>query len=233
MGKHIVAQRRGHGSLVYRSPSHRHLGDIKYPRDGTYKIEDIIQAPGRNTPVLLIRNEKNEKNYMIAFNGAYVNQEIHVGDIDSPAIGDVTYLANIPDGSYVYNIESIPGDGGKFCRAAGTAALVISHGAYVSLKLPSGVNKEFHPRCRATVGFIAGSGARDIPILKAGTHIKYLQSKAKRPYTVRGVAMNAVNHPHGGGNHQHVGRPSTVGRGTPPGRKVGRLSPKRRKKYGR
>jgi large subunit ribosomal protein L2 len=89
--------------------------------------------------------------------------------------------------------------------------------------------RQFNPRCKATVGLVAGSGARDIPILKAGRHIHYLQSKAKRPYTVRGVAMNAVNHPHGGGNHQHVGRASTVGRGTPPGRKVGRLSPQRRK----
>jgi large subunit ribosomal protein L2 len=129
----------------------------------------------------------------------------------------------------VFNIESMPGDGGKFCRTAGASALVVSHGTSVTLKLPSGKTKQFNPGCKATVGLVAGSGARDIPILKAGRHIHYLQSKAKRPYTVRGVAMNAVNHPHGGGNHQHVGRPSTVGRGTPPGRKVGRLSPQRRK----
>ncbi len=167
---------------------------------------------------------------MLAFNGAYVGQEITVGNAESTSVGSTNFLSKIDDGALVFNIESRPGDGGKFCRTAGSYGLVISHGESVSVKLPSGRIKEFNPGCRATVGVVAGSGARDIPILKAGTHIKYLQSKAKKPYTVRGVAMNAVNHPHGGGNHQHVGGPSTVGRGAPPGAKVGRLSPKRRNK---
>ncbi len=230
MGKHIVAQRRGHGSLTYQSPSHRHVTDIKHPRDGSYKIDDIIQAPGRNAPLLLLKNEKNETNYMLAFNGAYIGQDLKIGSEGNSVTGTTTHLSKIDDGSYVYNIESMPGDGGKFCRTAGSAGLIISHGNSVSIKLPSGNTKEFNPRCRATVGVVAGSGARDIPILKAGNHIKYLKSKAKKPYTVRGVAMNAVNHPHGGGNHQHVGGPSTVARGSPPGAKVGRLSPKRRNK---
>ncbi|KJE49467.1 MULTISPECIES: 50S ribosomal protein L2 [Acidiplasma] len=230
MGKHIIAQRRGHGSLTYRSPSFRHVSEIKHLGDGNYKIEDIIQAPGRNAPVLVLKNENNEKKYMLAFNGAYVGQEITVGNAESTSVGSTNFLSKIDDGALVFNIESRPGDGGKFCRTAGSYGLVISHGESVSVKLPSGRIKEFNPGCRATVGVVAGSGARDIPILKAGTHIKYLQSKAKKPYTVRGVAMNAVNHPHGGGNHQHVGGPSTVGRGAPPGAKVGRLSPKRRNK---
>ncbi len=63
MGKHIIAQRRGHGSLTYRSPSFRHVSEIKHLGDGNYKIEDIIQAPGRNAPVLVLKNENNEKIY--------------------------------------------------------------------------------------------------------------------------------------------------------------------------
>ena len=230
MGKHIVAQRRGKGGLVYRSPSHRHVVDVKHPAEGAYKVADIIHAPGRNSPLLVLNDETGRKDYQIAFVGAYVGQELEVGKEGSVVNGTTTALGNIPDGSTVFNIESIPGDGGKFCKTAGTASQVISHGVDVAVKLPSGKIKRFHPMCRATVGVVAGSGAKDIPILKAGKNVHLKQSKAKRPFSVRGVAMNAVNHPHGGGNHQHVGRPSTVGRGAPPGRKVGRLSPKRRKR---
>lgn len=229
MGKHIVAQRRGHGSLVYRSPSHRHTKVLKHLPDGDYKVTGLMQATGRNAPVLVSESKTGKKGTVLAFNGAYVGQAFTVGNETSLNAGNTVQLGKVADGSLVFNIESMPGDGGKFCRTAGSSALVVSHGAMVTLKLPSGKMRQFNPTCRATLGLVAGSGARDIPMLKAGRHIHYLQSKAKRPYTVRGVAMNAINHPHGGGNHQHVGRPSTVGRGAPPGRKVGRLSPKRRK----
>lgn len=229
MGKMISAQRRGKGGLVYRSPSHRHLSRMTLPRDGEYTVHDVTHAPGRNSPVLVLRDGEGRKSYQIAFNGASVGQSVRSGG-DNTNPGYTTALGLIPDGARVHNIESIPGDGGKFCRTAGSSALVVSHGDFVTLRLSSGKMKVFNPKCRATIGIVAGSGARDSPVLKAGRHVHYLRSKAKRPYTVRGVAMNAVNHPHGGGNHQHVGRPSTVGRGTPPGRKVGRLSHKRRVK---
>ncbi len=230
MGKHIVAQRRGKGSLTYRSPSHRHTAPLRHNEDGEYTVKDIIHAPGRNAPLLIVKKEQGPDSYQIAFNGARVGQKVLVGQKGRAEEGSTLPLGIIPDGSYVYNLESIPGDGGKFCRTAGSAALIISHGNMVTLKLASGKMKLFNPKCRATIGAVAGSGARDIPILKAGRKVNFAQSKARRPYSVRGVAMNAVNHPHGGGNHQHVGRPSTVGRGAPPGRKVGRLSPKRRRK---
>lgn len=229
MGKPIIAQRRGKGGLIYRSPSHRHLSPISIPKDGEYVVKDIVHAPGRTSPVLHLDGGSNKDQYQIAFNGAYVSQKVKIGKEENPKNGDTTYLGFISDGSLVHNLETVPGDGGKLCRTAGTYSQVVSHGEFVTVKLPSGAMKNFNPQCRATVGIVAGTGAKDIPILKAGTHIHYLQSKAKKAYTVRGVAMNAANHPHGGGNHQHVGRPSTVARGTPPGRKVGRLSPQRRK----
>ncbi|MHB8396125.1 MAG: 50S ribosomal protein L2 [Thermoplasmataceae archaeon] len=232
MGKHIVAQRRGKGGLVYKSPSHRHLGESRLPPEGTYKVIDIIHAPGRNAPVIQIEAENGKRSYQLAYNGAFVGEEVFSSGADETRNrrGITATLGSMPDGSIVHNIECNPGDGGKLCRTAGTSATIISHGENVSLKLQSGKIRRFHPSCRATLGVVAGSGARDSPVLKAGNTAHFLRSRAKRPYSVRGVAMNAVNHPHGGGNHQHVGRPSTVGRNAPPGRKVGRLSPQRRNK---
>ena len=229
MGKHIVAQRRGKGGLVYRSPSHRHVSEIRFPAPGNYRIIDIVHAPGRNAPLLKLQGKDGSIEYQLAFAGAYVGQEISTDSTGEADLGKTMPLGDIPDGMLVHCIESHPGDGGKLCRTAGTSALVVSHGNSVVLKLSSGKTREFNPQCRATIGIIAGSGARNAPVLKAGKHIHFLRSKAKKPFTVRGVAMNAVNHPHGGGNHQHVGRPSTVSSYAPPGRKVGRLSPRRKR----
>lgn len=230
MGKLIIPQRRGKGGLTFRSPSHRHSGDMKLIPEGQYVVKDLVHAPGRSSPILVLASNNGEKYLQIAYNGAYVGQKVESGLSVRSSLGNTLTLGSIPDGAYIHNIESIPGDGGKFCRTAGSSAQIISHGDAVAVKLASGKMKQFHPSCRATVGFVAGSGSKDIPILKAGRNVHYHQSRAKKSFSVRGVAMNAVSHPHGGGNHQHVGRPSTVGRGTPPGRKVGRLSPKRRKK---
>ncbi|MCJ2520354.1 MAG: 50S ribosomal protein L2, partial [Candidatus Thermoplasmatota archaeon] len=119
---------------------------------------------------------------------------------------------------------------GKLCRAAGASAVIVSQGDHTVVQMPSGKLKSLSPGCRAQIGVVAGSGHNDKPFAKAGKKIGALSSKARRSFKVRGVAMNAVAHPHGGGAHQHVGRPSTVSRNAPPGRKVGRLSPKKKKR---
>lgn len=140
--------------------------------------------------------------------------------------GNVAALRDIPEGTLVYDIEVHPGDGGKFCRAAGTTAVVVSQGEVTVIQLPSGAFRTLNPKCRAAIGVVASGGHRDKPITKAGKNWHIYRSRAHRPFHVRGVAMNSVSHPHGGGSHQHVGRPSTVAYNAPPGRKVGRLSPK-------
>ncbi len=101
-----------------------------------------------------------------------------------------------------------------------------------TVQLPSGAFKRLNSDCRATIGVLAGGGHGEKPFGKAGSKFHAYRSRAKRSKKVRGVAMNPVSHPHGGGSHQHVGTPSTVSANAPPGRKVGRLSPskKRRKK---
>jgi large subunit ribosomal protein L2 len=93
--------------------------------------------------------------------------------------------------------------------------------------MPSGYFKVFNPKCRATIGVVSSGGRKEKPFLKAGKKYKYSRSRNRLYPRVRGVAMNAVDHPHGGGGHQHLGRPSVVGRNTPPGRKVGQIAAKR------
>ncbi|MFA7342418.1 MAG: 50S ribosomal protein L2, partial [Candidatus Methanomethylophilaceae archaeon] len=137
-------------------------------------------------------------------------------------------LANIPEGTLVHNVELLPGDGGKLIRTAGTSGTVVSRGDKVVVLMPSGAMKQFEPRCRAAVGIVAGGGRGDKPFGKSGKKYHALKSKAKMHFKVSGVAMNPVDHPHGGGAHKHVGKPSTVSRNAPPGRKVGRLSPKKK-----
>ncbi len=162
---------------------------------------------------------------MIAADGLQVGQPVSVGapNVDR---GNALPLRDIPEGTLVYNIESSPGDGGRFVRAAGASAVVVAHGERTVVQLPSGQFRPFNPACRATIGVVAGAGRGDKPFAKAGKKVLAYSSISKAPFKVRGVAMNPVDHPHGGGAHQHVGRPSTVGYGAPPGRKVGRLSPK-------
>ena len=98
------------------------------------------------------------------------------------------------------------------------------------IKLPSGAFKSLPPACMASIGVVAGGGRTEKPFAKAGKKFHAYRSIAKTYLRVRGVAMAPVNHPHGGGSHQHVGRPSTVGSDAWPGQKVGRFSPQRKKK---
>lgn len=135
----------------------------------------------------------------------------------------------MPEGTIVCNVEGKAGDRGAFARSSGNYATVISHGddGKSRIKLPSGIKKTVPSTCRAMVGIVAGGGRLDKPLLKAGR--AYHKYKVKRNCwpKVRGVAMNPVEHPHGGGNHQHIGHASTVCRSAPPGQKVGLIAARR------
>lgn len=229
MGKNLQTQRRGRGtSPTYRSPSHRHPGPVEYPHlRGAGVVTEIFQAPGHTAPLARVRYDGQEV-LMIACDGLQVGQTVTVGEPNIDR-GNTVPLGEIPEGTLVYNIEGMPGDGGRYARAAGVQAVVVGQGVETVVQLPSGRFKTFHPACRATIGAVAGAGRGDKPFTKAGQKWHSFRSFSKAPFKVRGVAMNAVNHPHGGGSHQHVGGPSTVGYDAPPGRKVGRLSPKPRR----
>ena len=121
-----------------------------------------------------------------------------------------------------------PGDGGKFARSGGNSAVVESNmGDSVRIRLPSGRLKELNSSCRATIGVLGGHGRTDKPMMKAGSAHYRAKARGKLYPSVSGVAMNPVDHPHGGGNHQAVHGPNSVSRHAPPGQKVGHIAPRR------
>lgn len=236
MGKRIISRRRGAGTGPYRSPSHRHHGPVYHPIPavaGDGLVLRIEQAPGRSAPVAWLRGPDGAELPSLASDGLSTGDTVSLnrGPVRR---GSLLPLAEIPDGTLVSNLEVHPFDGGRLVRAGGTSATVVAHtGREVTVQLPSGAFKQFLGACRAQVGGIAGGGRGERPFVKAGKKVNAYRSLAKAAYKVRGVAMNPVNHPFGGGAHQHVGRPSTVSSGTWPGAKVGRFSPQRRRRRGR
>ena len=232
MGRRIIPQRRGKGSSTYRSPSHRHLAKPGYPstQETCGQVIDLHHAPGRTAPLAEVEFDHGETSFVIAPLGLQVGQEIDIGPDSAIEKGNVLPLSKIPVGTYVYNIELEPLDGGKLVKAAGEYAVIVTkEGNKTILRLPSDQFKRVDSRCRATIGIVAGGGRTEKPFAKAGNKFHTYKSRAKRPKKVRGIAMNAVDHPHGGGDHQHVGVPSSVSSNASPGRKVGRLSSKKKK----
>ena len=225
MGKRIRAQRKGRGG-IYACPSHRYRGRASHPRinKGEGQVISLKHDPGRTAPVAEVTFGNNEKNLIIAPYTLAEEQKIEIGERAHLTPGNILPIRMIPEGTMIYNVEMKPGDGGKFARAAGTGAMVVSHGTKTVIKMPSGKFKSLDPQCRAAIGMVAGGGHKEKPMAKAGKKFHSNRSKPKRFPVTSGVAMNAVNHPHGGGGHPHVGRPSTVSKHAPPGKKVGRLS---------
>ncbi|MEM3421620.1 MAG: 50S ribosomal protein L2 [Candidatus Hadarchaeum sp.] len=231
MGKRLRAQRIGDGSPTYRAKSWRRLGKIELPspqKTGEAVVVDILHDRGRNAPVAMIRCEDGQEHLMLAPEGLKVGDRIMIGTAGEAKPGNVLTLSEIPEGTPVFNIETKPGDGGKLVRAAGSYAVVIGHeGDRVSVQLPSGEIKEMDPRCRATVGVVAGGGRLEKPLVKAGKRHHIMIAKGKHYPRTRAVAMNVVDHPFGGGRGKNAGRPKTVARGAPPGQKVGLIAARR------
>lgn len=231
MGKRLITQRRGRGFGRYKSPRHLRFTAAKHPRisEGNGVIVDLLHESGRIAPIAHVQYEQTEQ-FMIAPDGAAVGQRVTFGAKGAVEAGNTMPVGSLPEGTVVYNVESQPGDGGKLVRTAGSAATIVTRGDRTVLLMPSGKFKEVDNKCLATVGLVAGGGHKDKPFAKSGKKFHAYHGKAKAYFKVKGIAMNPVNHPHGGGGHPHVGTQSSVGRNTPPGRKVGRLAPQRKKK---
>merc|ERR1719414_1979690 len=160
----------------------------------------------------------------------HTGQFIYAGKKATLQIGNILPIGIMPEGTIISCVEEKAGDRGKMARTSGNYATVIAHNPDTKrtrVKLPSGSKKVIPSANRAMVGIVAGGGRIDKPMLKAGR--AYHKYKAKRNCwpKVRGVAMNPVEHPHGGGNHQHTGHPTTVARCYPPGAKVGLIAARR------
>ncbi len=232
MGKRLRQQRAGRGTSVYRSPKHIHPGAAKYPPLANEKLQgkivELLHDPGRYVPLARVVLENGKEFLTPAAEGVYVGQLIEVGPGAKPEPGNILPIGEIPEGTMVFNIEMRPGDGGKLARQAGSYALVLGRtGAKTRVRLPSGKEKDVPNTARATIGVPAGSGRTEKPLMKAGFAYYKWRVKARKWPRVRGVAMNVVNHPFGGGSHQRRSHPSTVARETPPGRKVGHIAARR------
>lgn len=230
MGKRLQTQRRGRGKGKIKVPSHKHKGSAQYPHQLTGKgiVEKILHDSGRSAPVAQIKTDDGRKETMIAPEGIQTGQTIYFEKHEELNIGDIIPLREIPEGAPIYNIELSPGDGGKIARSAGNYATIIFRGKDESLvRLPSGKIKAINANCKATIGIVAGGGRHEKPFLKAGTKHIAARARGKLHPVVKGVAMNPVSHPHGGGGHQHVGKGGTVKKGAPPGKKVGSIGAKR------
>ncbi|WP_152042725.1 50S ribosomal protein L2 [Salinigranum salinum] len=233
MGRRIQGQKRGHGSPTYRAPSHRYKAELSHKKNedrdtisGT--VVDIEHDPARSAPIAAIEFDDGDQRLVLAPEGITVGDTIQVGVSAEIKPGNTLPLAEIPEGVPVCNVESSPGDGGKFARASGTSAQLLSHDRRVAVvKLPSGEVKRLSPECRATIGVVAGGGRTEKPFVKAGNKYHKMRSRGSKYPRVRGVAMNAVDHPFGGGGRQHPGKPKSVSRNAPPGRKVGDIASKR------
>jgi len=245
MGRVIRAQRKGAGS-VFRSHSANRKGAAKLraidysERHGFIRgiITDIIHDPGRGAPLAMVTFRhpvyyKHQNELIIAAEGMFTGQYIYAGKKAKLKIKDIIQTGNIipiglmPVGTIVCNLENKIGDRGCLSRSSGVNSVIKdhNHGAKITrVELPSGEPKVISSSCRGMLGRVAGSGRCKKPILKAGRCFYKFKAKRNCWPRVRGVAMNPVDHPHGGGNHQHIGKGATVSRICPPGQKVGLIA---------
>jgi len=176
--------------------------DFKRDKDGIAAVVDSIQYdPNRTARIALLQYEDGEKRYIVAPNGLQVGQTINSGSGVDPEIGNTLPLAEIPLGTLVHNIELHPGQGGVMARSAGAYAQLTSRdGKFAILKLPSGESRMVLTSCRATVGTVGNTEHNLEKSGKAGRS-RWL---GRRP-RVRGVVMNPVDHPMGGGEGRSSG----------------------------
>jgi large subunit ribosomal protein L2 len=234
MGKRIRVQRRGRGSSTFRSLPHKRISPSKYftlHKTGvnyplTASVKELLHEPGRGSPLAKIMLENGKVFYIVAPEGISVNQQIEFGPSAHAAIGNILPVSQISPGTLICNLEHHPGDGGKFVKASGTYATVVSHTSKGTLvKLPSKKLTYINDLCLATIGIVSGAGRTSKPFLKAGNKSHWMSAKGRMYPTTKGVAMNACDHPHGGGAHKsHSLRPTTVSRNAPPGAKVGLIA---------
>jgi len=238
MGKRLISQRRGTGAPVFRAAGHKRAEPVKYRKitkdefeEGagiTAEVLELFHEPGRGAPLAKVKFFDGYQTLILPAEGISVGSEIQYGVDAEIREGNVLPLQAIPVRTPIFNLEVRKGDGGKLVRAGGTSAIVDSKTEKnVIVKLPSGKFKKFPNEARATVGIVAGGGRVSKPFLKAGAKYHAKKAKGQKYPRVRGVAMPAAKHPHGGGSHQSPHQPTTVGRNAPPGRKVGLIAARR------
>jgi large subunit ribosomal protein L2 len=200
---HITVRHKGGGTR-----SQYRIIDFKRSKDTVpAKVAAIEYDPNRTARIALLHYRDGEKRYILAPVGLEVGAIIVSGADADIKVGNALPLANIPLGTVIHNIELRPGEGGKLVRSAGSSAqLMAKEGAYAQVRMPSGEVRKIQIVCRATIGQLGNLEHENEVIGKAGR----MRHMGKRP-SVRGIAMNPVDHPHGGGEARSTsGRPPTT-----------------------
>jgi large subunit ribosomal protein L2 len=189
----------GHITIRHKGGGHKHhyrVVDFVRNKDGIpAKVERIEYDPNRTAHIALVCYADGERRYILAPRGLEVGVNILSGSEAPIKAGNTLPIRNIPVGSTIHNIELKPGKGGQIARSAGTSAVLMAReGTYAQVRLRSGEVRKIHIECRATLGEVSNEEHSLRRYGKAGA----IRWKGIRP-TVRGVAMNPVDHPHGGG----------------------------------
>ncbi len=189
-GRITVRHRGGGSKKIVR------IVDFKRQKDGIpARVAAIEYDPGRSARIALLAYSDGEKRYIVAPAGLQVNDMVMSGPDSDIKVGNALPLDSIPTGTLVHNVELVPGKGGQLARSAGSQAqLMAKEGGFALLRLSSGEQRRVPVMCRATVGQVGNVEHENISLGKAGA----TRHRGWRP-SVRGVVMNAVDHPHGGG----------------------------------
>jgi large subunit ribosomal protein L2 len=171
------------------------MGELLDKKDIPAKVETIEYDPFRSAFIALVCYKDGERRYILAPDGIKVGDEIIVSENAPLEVGNRLPLKNINPGTPIYNLEIEPNGGGKLIRAAGSSGIMMGiEGKYAIVKMPSGEIRKFLADCWASIGQVSNPDHRNINLGKAGAS----RHRGRRPH-VRGSAMNAVDHPYGGG----------------------------------
>lgn len=196
LGRVSVRRRGGGHKRLYR------LVDFRRDKEGVpCRVLSVEYDPNRSARIALVCYADGEKRYILAPKGIEVGMTLSSGSGAEYQVGNTLRLAEIPLGSLVHNVELVPGKGGQLARSAGSACqLLAKEGKFAAVRLPSGEMRRVLLECRATLGEVGNEDHVNIDLGKAGRS-RWLGRRPK----VRGVAMNPVDHPHGGGEGRSSG----------------------------
>lgn len=223
MPKRTRSQRKGRSKNV-QTPDHRYDKEADF--EGVEgEVIDIVHDPARSAPLAKVKLDSGEERFIVAPEGIKTGDEIKCGISADIEAGNRLSLAEIPEGVPIHSIETKPDEGGKLVRSSGTYATIKTHDINKAVvELPSEELKKLNPKCKATIGVVAGGGRKDKPYMKAGNRQKAMKARGKKYPKTSAVAMNAVDHPFGGSTKP--GKPKTTKKTAPPGQKAGSFGAK-------
>ena len=231
MGKRITQRARGHAGPAFRVRSKAYIYRIGYCPlhvKGKGKILQLINSSAHSSPLMKVIIN-NEIFYSPACEGVYEGQEISIDERNEKGIvenGNILRLKDIPIGTKVFNIELVPGKGGKIMRGSGCSAMVVtkdSNGVEILIKRRK---IRLNENCRACIGVAAGAGRVSKPLVKAGKRWHMMKAIGRKWHRTSPIKANALDHPFGGGRGKRI-KSKIAKRNAPPGAKVGHIRPSR------